>query len=77
MPIDSKQGDGSSVPQKKRRLRLTRDAIIFYTGWAGIVYETLLSNSDRNSLLILFGSMIGLPAALRLDEFRKDKEKKE
>jgi hypothetical protein len=58
------------------KLRLTRDAIIFYTGWAGILYETLIADSDRNSLLILFAAMIGLPTALRLDEWRKDKGEK-
>jgi hypothetical protein len=62
--------------QKRWKLKLTRDAIIFYTGWVGILYETLIADSDRNSLLILFGAMIGLPTALRLDEWRKDKDEK-
>jgi hypothetical protein len=69
-------GNKPEQPDKKRwKLRLTRDAIIFYTGWIGILHQTLIADSDRNSLLILFGAMIGLPAAFRLDEWRKDKDK--
>jgi hypothetical protein len=75
-------GGDLSTPNEQRdrtkrwKFKLTRDAIIFYTGWMGILYETLIADSDRNSLLILFAAMIGLPTALRLDEWRKDKDAK-
>lgn len=61
------------VAREKRRwkIRLTRDAIIFYTGWLGILHQTLLEDNDRVSLLVLFGTMIGVPAALHVDEWLK------
>jgi hypothetical protein len=67
--------DQGEKNKRRWRWRLTRDALIFYTGWLGILHQTLIANTDRNSLLILFGAMIGLPTALRLDEWRKDKDK--
>lgn len=48
--------------------RWTRDRIIFLTGLAGVIYETLVSEADRPALLVLFASMMGLPAFLRKDE---------
>ena len=41
-----------------------RSAFLFALGTLGIAHETLLSNIDRPSLLILFAAMIGLPAFL-------------
>jgi len=56
--------------QRKRRLRISRDTAIFLLGVAGIIYETLVSNGDRPTLLVLFGAMIGLPTFLSSDEKR-------
>jgi hypothetical protein len=53
---------------QRRRLRLSRDTIIFLLGIAGIIYETVVENGDKPTLLILFGAMIGLPAFLHGDE---------
>lgn len=55
-----------------RRLRVSRDTILFVVGLAGIAYETLVTGGDRPTLLVLFGAMIGLPAFLRTDEKKHD-----
>jgi hypothetical protein len=51
----------------KRRLRFSRDGIMFLLGIAGIIYETIADNGDKPTLLVLFGAMIGLPAFLHAD----------
>lgn len=51
----------------RRRLRISRDTILFVVGLAGIGYETLAQGGDRPTLLILFGAMVGLPAFLSQD----------
>ena len=48
--------------------RITRDSVLFVAGLSGIAYETLVTNVDRPTLLILFAGMVGLPAFLRTDE---------
>lgn len=50
---------------------LTRDLVLFIFGLAGIVYETVFDSSDKPTLLILFGAMVGLPAFLHTDEARR------
>lgn len=52
----------------KRRLRVTRDGTLFVIGILGIAHETLVSKTDRPSLLLLFAGMVGLPAFLYRDE---------
>lgn len=59
--------------RKARRLRVSRDTILFAAGLSGIAYETILEGGDRPTLLILFGAMVGLPAFLRTDEKARDK----
>ena len=61
-PNDDTRGEGVNY------CRLGRDALIFLVGLGGIVHETLFAASERPTLLLLFGAMIGLPAFLRLDE---------
>ena len=51
-----------------RRVRLTRDGILFTLGVAGIIYETLMNGVERPTLLILFAGMVGLTQFLRTDE---------
>jgi hypothetical protein len=51
---------------------LIRDICLFFGGLAGVAYETLGTNIDRPTLLLLFAAMMGLPAFLRSDE-KKDK----
>lgn len=71
MSEDKKTGGQSPSTKRRLRLRLTRDTVIFLTGLGGIVHETVISYSERPTLILLFGSMIGLPAFLRRDESRK------
>jgi hypothetical protein len=48
----------------------TRDIILFFGGLAGVFNETVLTTSERPTLLILFAAMMGLPAFLRNDDKR-------
>jgi hypothetical protein len=54
--------------------RYSRDSLLFGAGLLGVLHETLLTNAERPSLLVLFGGMMGLPAFLKADEKRKAKE---
>lgn len=45
-----------------------RSAVLFIGGLAGVAYVTLVDNTDRPTLLIMFGAMLGLPLFLRSDE---------
>ena len=49
-------------------VRLSRDTILFVSGLLGIGYETIFQHAERPTLLILFGSMAGLPTFLHQDE---------
>lgn len=57
----------------KRRLRVTRDGILFFAGLLGVVHETLIAKTDRPTLLLLFAAMMGLPAFLNKDEKEQKK----
>lgn len=46
----------------------TRDIILFFGGLAGVFNETVLTTTERPTLLILFAAMMGLPAFLRSDD---------
>lgn len=54
-----------------KRLRVTRDGILFVAGLAGVAYETVYTGGDRPTLLLLFAAMMGLPAFLQRDEEKK------
>ena len=58
----------------QKRLRITRDGVLFSAGLVGIAHETLITKADRPTLLLLFGAMIGLPAFLNKDEKNQAKE---
>lgn len=45
-----------------------RSAVLFVGGLAGAAYVTLVDQTDRPTLLILFAAMMGLPLFLRNDE---------
>lgn len=50
-----------------------RDSVLFVIGIGGIINEAFIRTGDpRAELLILFASMCGAPAFIRLDEKRKD-----
>jgi hypothetical protein len=46
----------------------SRDVILFFGGLAGVFNETVLTTTERPTLLILFAAMMGLPAFLRQDD---------
>lgn len=48
--------------------RFTQKGVLFVVGLLGVIHETLVSEADRPTLLLLFAAMIGLPAFLRQDE---------
>lgn len=43
---------------------VTRDVLLLVSGLAGVFHETVMSNTERPSLLVLFAAMLGLPAFL-------------
>jgi hypothetical protein len=45
-----------------------RTTVLFFGGLAGVAYVTLVDQTDRPTLLILFAAMMGLPLFLRTDE---------
>lgn len=57
---------------RPRSVNPARDWILFFGGMAGVAHETLVSNVERPTLLILFGGMMGLPVFLRRDESTDD-----
>jgi hypothetical protein len=44
---------------------MLRTAVLFAAGFAGLAYETLATGTERPTLLILFGAMMGLPLFLQ------------
>ena len=44
-----------------------RDVLLFVGGLGGVFHETVISATERPTLLILFAAMMGLPAFLRQD----------
>lgn len=51
-----------------RRVKITRDTILFTAGLLGVLYQTVVEHIDRPVLLALFGTMMGLPVFLGRDE---------
>ena len=52
------------------RWPILRDLILFIGGLAGVAHETLISDVDRPTLLLLFAAMMGLPMVLNADKRR-------
>jgi hypothetical protein len=52
---------------------LTRDLVLFIVGLLGVLHETVLTTTERPTLLILFGACMGLPLFLQKgdDEARR------
>lgn len=53
--------------------KFVRDTVLFVVGLLGVAHETLISNADRPTLLLLFAAMIGLPAFINKDSKEADK----
>lgn len=54
-----------------------RNFTLFMSGLLGVAHETLLTTTDRPSLIVAFSAMMGLPAVLGKDEKKHEKEKHE
>lgn len=54
-----------------------RSAILFGGGLLGVTHETLLAATERPSLLIVFTTMMGLPAFIGKDEKKRSSEDSE
>lgn len=52
-----------------------RDIVLFFGGLGGVAHETLVSTTDRPTLLLLFAAMMGLPAFLRQDAKNSSSDK--
>ncbi|HXH36911.1 MAG TPA: hypothetical protein VNJ54_21220 [Plantibacter sp.] len=52
---------------------LTWNNVLRVVGLLGVSHETLVNNTDRPTLLLLFAAMIGLPSFINKDA--KDAEK--
>lgn len=62
------------MSRSSRRIRISRDGVLFAAGLLGVLHETAFVNEERPTLLLLFAAMMGLPAFLRADEARKQLE---
>lgn len=54
-----------------RSIKIGRNTVLLIVGLLGVAHETLVNNTDRPTLLLLFAAMIGLPAFINQDE-KKD-----
>lgn len=63
--------EGEGQQRSESRMKAVRDLTVFLCGTIGFVHEVFFTDTDRPFLLILTASMMGLPAAFRLDEFRR------
>lgn len=71
MPTKKTAPDKRGTPSSFLKLKITRDLVLFTGGLLGVIHETLLTDGERQSLLILFAGMMGLPVFLRKDEEKK------
>lgn len=55
---------------------LIRDICLFFGGLAGAAHETLIASAERPTLIILFATMMGLPAFIKADS-KKDEERED
>ena len=71
-PLAGKRSSQRRKRKKKDWPRITRDGVIFGVGLSGIFHEAIIRDGEpRDTLLILFATMIGLPAFLRMDDKRE------
>ena len=52
-------------------LKVLRSVALFTVGIGGVIYEIVVDHTERPTLLILLGAMVGLPAFLKTDEKRR------
>ena len=56
------------MSQLRPSVKITRNTVLFVVGLLGVGHETVINNTDRPTLLLLFAAMIGLPAFIGKDE---------
>jgi hypothetical protein len=66
----------SKTEGARRRVRITRDGVLFVVGLAGIIYETVVNRGDNLPLIFFFGGLCGLPFFLRSDELMARKSER-
>lgn len=54
-----------------RKLRISRNSVLFLAGLSGMGYTTLSGGAERPTLILAFLAMMGLPAFLSVDEKKK------
>lgn len=59
-----------------RALKVGRTTVLLVVGLLGVAHETLVSNGERPTLLLLFAAMIGLPAFINQDEKKQPEDEK-
>jgi len=59
---------------RRKNFRVTRDLVLRIGGTIGILHEEFFSTTEKPTLIILYGAMIGLPAFLHLDAKRRGEE---
>jgi hypothetical protein len=66
----TQDGRTSEPEKRRRRVRLTRDSILFALGCSILLHETLISQLERPQTLLVGLALAGGPMFLRLDESR-------
>ena len=57
--------------------KITRDLVLLVAGLVLLIFEAVIrSQPPRESLLVLYAGMMGLPAVLRYDENRRKRKPK-
>lgn len=72
----SKRRPPASAAKTEQRKRfwqkITRDLVLFVAGLGLLFNEAIIRQGDpRESLLLIYAGMLGLPAILRADEMRR------
>lgn len=57
---------------QRRRLRISRDSIIFTAGLAGFIYQITNNGIERPTYMIACLFMMGVPAFLKMDDSVRD-----
>jgi len=52
--------------------KAVRDVVLFIGGVAGVAHQTLIAPEPNATLLLLFASMMGLPAFLKRDAKKEE-----
>lgn len=52
--------------------RSVRDILMFLIGASGVAYEALVMKTERPTLLLLYGALMGLPYIMNRDEKNSD-----